>query len=204
MTGVADFKNQVPVTTEIVTVPMVSPLITTEPLALITTGRFSPDEFKVPNTNFTSRSLADPLALPPDVATFNEQGLTRTSSPTASFEPAGNVDAVIVKMHEPKVVRPDAVRPPALMANAGVAVALVKASVVGVVVPKSGTPPAKVKGVFTTAAATLVVTAAVVLLVEVLVATGVELPPPPPQAARAAETSTARNNLLALIMNGLY
>ena len=186
-----------------VTVPIVMPLITTEPLALITTARFLPFEVTDPRTNFTSRSLAEPLALPPKVATFNEQGLTRTTWPTASFEPTGNVDDVIVKMQEPKVVGPDAVKPSALMANAGGAVALANVSVVGVVVPKSGTPPAKVKGWFTTAAAMLAVTAAVVLLVEVVVATGAELSPPP-QAARAAETRTARKNLLALIMNGLY
>ena len=79
-----------------VTVPIVMLLITTEPLALITTGKLLPFEFREPSTNFTSRSLAEPLALPPDVATFNEQGLTRTTWPTASLEPAGNVDDVTV------------------------------------------------------------------------------------------------------------
>ena len=100
---------------------------------------------------------------------------------------------MIVKMHEPKVVGPDAVAPPALMANAGVAAVLVNANVVGVVVPKAGTPDEKAKGWFTTAAEVLAVTAAVVLLVDVVVVTGVELPPPP-QAARAAETRTVNNN----------
>ena len=71
-------ENQVPVTTEIVTVPIVMPLRITEPSALLTTGRFLPFEFKVPNTNFTSRLLAEPLALPPDVAALSWQGLTRT------------------------------------------------------------------------------------------------------------------------------
>ena len=96
-------------------------------------------------------------------------------------------------MQEPKVVGPDAVKPSALMANAGDAVALVNVSVVGVVVPKSGTPAAKVNGWFTTAAAVLEFTAAVTLLVEVVVVTGNESPPP--QAAKAAETSTVKNNL---------
>lgn len=181
-----------------VTVPMGAPLITTEPLELITTGRFLPFEFRVPSTNFTSRSVAAPLALPPEVAAFNEQGLTRTDWPFASLEPAGKVDSVIVKMQDPKVVVPVALTPSALMANAGVSVALVNSTVVGVVVPKSGTPAANVKGWFTTAAAVVAVTAAVVLLVEVVVVTGVESPPP--QAARAAETRTVKNNLLALIM----
>ena len=140
------FKNYAPVTKEIVTVPMVMLLITTEPLALITTGKFLPEEFRVPSTNLTSRSFADPFALPPDVATFRLQGLTRTDWPIARGEPAGKVEAVTVKMQEPNVVGPVAVAPPALIANAGVAVALVKATVVGVVVPKSGTPDAKVKG----------------------------------------------------------
>lgn len=47
----ADLKNQAPVTTEIVTVPMVTPLITTVPFELITTGRFLTAELKVPSTN---------------------------------------------------------------------------------------------------------------------------------------------------------
>lgn len=143
------------------------------------------------------------MALAPEVAAVNEQGFTVTLLPAASGELAGKVDVVIVKMHEPKVVGPDAAKPSALIANAGVAELLVKASVVGVVVPKAGTPVVNEKGWFTTEAAVVAVTAAVVLLVEVVVVTGVELPPPP-QAARAAETSTVRNNLLALIMNGLY
>ena len=113
------------------------------------------------------------------------------------MEPAGKVDAVMVKMQEPNVVAPVAVAPPALMANAGVAPALVKATVVGVVVPKSGTPAAKVKGSFTTAAAVVAVTAAAVLVVAIDVLIGADVPPPP-QAVKAAETSTVKNNLLAL------
>ena len=185
-----------------VTVPIVTPLMMTEPSALITTGRFLPFEFKVPNTNFTSRLLSRPLALPPDVAALIWQGLTRTLWPTASLEPDGKVDAVMVKIQEPNVVAPVAVAPSALMANAGVSPVLVKATIVGVVVPKSGTPAAKVKGSFTTAAAVLAVTGASVLLVGVNVVMGADVPPPP-QAAKAAETSTVKNNLLVLIMNSL-
>ena len=65
----------------------------------------------------------------------------------------------MVKIQEPHVVAPVAVAPSALMANAGVAPVLVKVTVVDVVVPKSGTPAAKVKGSFTTAAAVVAVTA---------------------------------------------
>ena len=108
----------------------------------------------------------------------------------------------MVKMQEPNVVAPVAVAPPALMANAGVAPALVKATVVGVVVPKSGAPAAKVKGSFTTAAAVEAVTAAVRLLVAIDVVVGAEVPPPP-HAAKAVETSTVRNNFLALVISGL-
>ena len=166
------------------------------------TGRFLPFEFKVPNTNVTIRLLAEPLALPPDVAALSWHGLTRTLWLTASLESAGKVDAVMVKMQEPNVVVPVAVAPPALMANAGVAPVLVKATVVGVVVPKSGTPAAKVKGSFTTAAAVVAVTAAAVLVVAIDVLMGAEVPPPP-QAVKAAETSTVKNNLLALVISGL-
>ena len=114
------------------------------------------------------------------------------------MEPAGKVDAVMVKMQEPNVVAPVAVAPPALMANAGVAPVLVKATVVGVVVPKSGTPAAKVKGLFTTAAAVVADTATGGRLLDAIdVLMGAEVPPPP-HAAKAVETSTAKNNLLAL------
>ena len=57
---------------------MVMLLITTEPLALITTGKFLSEEFRIPSTNLISRPFADPFALPPDVATFRLQRLTRT------------------------------------------------------------------------------------------------------------------------------
>lgn len=186
-----------------VTLPSVTPLMTIEPSALITTGRLLPFEFKVPNANFTSRLLAAPLAIPPDVATLSWQGLTRTIWPTASLEPAGKVDAVMAKMQEPNVVVPVAVAPPALMANVGEASVLVNLTSVDVVVPSSvGRPAGKVKGTFTTAAAVVDVTAAAVLAVAIDVLIGEEVPPPP-QAAKAAETSTVKNNLLALIMDGL-
>ena len=104
----------------------------------------------------------------------------------------------MVKMQEPNVVAPVAVAPSALMANAGVAPVLVKATVVGVVVPKSGTPAAKVKGSFTTAAAVVAVTATGGRLLDAIdVLMGAEVPPPP-QAVKAAETITVKNNLLAL------
>ena len=116
------------------------------------------------------------------------------------MEPAGKVDAVMVKMQEPKVVAPVAVAPSALMANAGVAPALVKATVVAVVVPKSGTPAAKMKGSFTTEAAVAAVTTADMLLVGVNVFIGADVSPPP-HAAKTAEMSTVKSNLLVLIMN---
>ena len=104
----------------------------------------------------------------------------------------------MVKMQEPNVVAPVAVAPSALIANAGVAPVLVKATVVGVVVPKSGTPAAKVKGSFTTAAAVVAVTATSGRLLDAIdVLMGAEVPPPP-QAVKAAETITVKNNLLAL------
>ena len=110
----------------------------------------------------------------------------------------------MVKMQEPNVVAPVAVAPSALMANAGVSPMLVKATVVGVVVPKSGTPAAKVKGSFTTAAAVVAVTATGGRLLDAIDAlTGAEVPPPP-HAAKAAETSTVKNNLLVLVISGLY
>ena len=105
-------------------------------------------------------------------------------------------------MQEPKVVGPDAAKLPSVIANAGGAVALVNVIVVGVVVPKSVTPAGKINDSPTTAAAVLAFTGTVRLLLAI-VFTGNESPPPP-QAAKAAETSTVKNNLLALIINGLY
>ena len=86
------------------------------------------------------------MAVLPEVAATNAQGSTWTLFLKASGEIAGKVEAVTVKMQEPKVVGPVAVAPPALMANAGVEPPLVKPTVVKVVVPKSGTPAAKVNG----------------------------------------------------------
>ena len=193
-----------------VTVPIVTPLMMTEPSALITTGRFLPVEFKsgeprLPNTNFTSRLLSEPLALPPDVAALSWHVLKDTLWPTASFEPAGKagkLDGVTVNVQEPNFVVPVAVAPPALMENVGDSPVLVKANVVGTVVPKSGTPSAKVKGSFDIAPTVLAVTETRVLLVGVNVVMGADVSPPP-HAAKTAEISTVKSNLLVLIMNSL-
>ena len=198
-----DLENQVPVTTEILTLSIVTPLRMVEPSELITIGKNLGSEFKTPITKFTGRLFVEPLALPPDVATFNWQGSTRTLWLTARGEPAGKVDTVTAKMQEPNVVVPVAVALPVLMAKAGLSPTPVKVTVVGVaLVPKSGTPAEKVKGWFVTAAAVLAVTGAEALLVGTNVVMGADVPPPP-HAAKAAEASKARNSLLALIINSL-
>jgi hypothetical protein len=61
--------------------------------------------------------------------------------PFARGEGGANVEAVILKMHDPNAVVPVAVLPPALIENAGLASVLVNITVVAVpVVPKSLTP----------------------------------------------------------------
>lgn len=132
------------------------------------------------------------------MSTLILQGSTVRILPKASGDIGGKVDAVILKMHEPKVVVPDAAFPCELIANAGDADAAVNTRVVGAVVPKAGTPAAKVNGACTTAAATdgdafRVASAAAT-------STGAGSPPPPtsppppppPQAASDAAASTLR------------
>ena len=90
-------------------------------------------------------------------------------------------------MQEPKVVAPVAVPCADVMLNEGVAVALVNATVVAPVVPKAGTPDAKLTGWFTTAAAVVALTEAATLAVDVRVAPVKDPPlPPPPHAERTA------------------
>lgn len=126
-----------------------------------------------------------------------------------SGKPGGNVEAVTVKMHEPNLVAPVATAPPEPILKAGVSPVLVKATVVGLVVPSDGTPEGKTKGVLTTAAVVLATTLAATLDVDVKVVNPPELLPPPPQAARAAVTTAASMNfevlnIVTLSLNGYY
>lgn len=74
--------------------------------------------------------------------------------PTPSGDSGGKVDDTILKIHEPKVVVPEAELPCEVMANAGAAEAVVNTRVVAAVVPNEGTPAGKVNGACTTADAT--------------------------------------------------
>lgn len=72
----------------------------------------------------------------------------------ASGDGGGKVDATILKIHEPKVVVPEAALPCEVMANVGDAESVVNTRVVVAVVPNEGTPAGKVNGACRTAAAT--------------------------------------------------
>lgn len=74
--------------------------------------------------------------------------------PTPSGDGGGKVDATILKIHEPKVVVPEAALPCEVMANVGDAESVVNTRVVVAVVPNEGTPAGKVNGACRTAAAT--------------------------------------------------
>jgi hypothetical protein len=194
--------DQEPVTTATVTVPTVILLITTLPLVLMVTGRTRLEDSRVPSTKDTLRELDEPFAAPPDVATLSVQGLIVIALPSANAEPAGKVDAVTVKVQEPKVVTPVAVAPPDEMLKVGEAAVLVKATVVKAVVPKAGTPLAKVMGWLTIAGAVAGPVAGVssvetleVLAMEEKVG---ELLLPPPQAASVAVRITAKPNFESL------
>ena len=187
--------------------PTVWLLITTVPLALIVTNTSTGLETAVPSVILTLRVVVEPSARPPAVATFNVQGLIMMVRPTARGEPAGKFDVTIVKMHDPKVVVPVAVLTPEAMLNDGVALVLVKAKVVGAVVPKPSTPVGNAKGVLTTAFASLAVTDWAKLDEVVRVGVGPESEPPPPQATRVAVRTVASKNfevfnMITLVVGG--
>lgn len=162
----------------------------------------------VPKTRTTSRAAGMPLALAPLVLAVILQGFTFTTLPIANGDSGGNVEAVTVKIQDPKVVLPVAVLPPLVMANAGVALLLVKATVVAPVratgvapavpsVPEK--PLAKVATVGVAPAvagarATMLValTAAVVFLFATDIGSGES---PPPQAASVAANVRPKANL---------
>ena len=181
-------------------------LITTVPLALIVTNTSTGLETAVPSVILTLRVVVEPSARPPAVATFNVQGLVLAARPTARG-PAGKVVADGVKMHDPKVVVPVAVLTPEAMLNDGVALVLVKAKVVGAVVPKPSTPVGNAKGVLTTAFVSLAVTDWAKLDEVVRVGVGPESEPPPPQATRVAVRTVASKNfevfnMITLVVGG--
>ena len=125
------------------------------------------------------------------------QGSTVVVAPRARGEGGTNEDAVTRKWHEPKVSVPVAVLPPDVTENVGVVVVLVNATVVAAVVPKAGTPFAKLNGVFATpevvvgdAGATVLVAAA---------CTGALPPPPPPQATRKLVATNKDNRRLRVL-----
>ena len=127
--------------------------------------------------------------------------------PTASGELAAKFEAVIPKMQEPKDEVPVAVETPEAMANAGEPAVLVNAKVVGVVVPKLGTPEAKLKGVLRTAGTIAAVSGCLRLAVAVKVCCG-PLSEPPPQATRVAVINTANMNfevfnMITILPSGL-
>ena len=137
------------------------------------------------------------MAVAPAVFTVMLQGLTVTVRPTARGWPAGTVDCVTAKMHEPKVVVPVAVLPSELMENAGVVEVLVNATVVVDVVPSDGTPAGKAKGVFVTAVVTAGDAGTCAFVVAISTGSGAPPPslPPPPHPARVRATAAADMSL---------
>jgi len=156
----------------------------------------APAEDAAPSRSATLREVATPFADAPAVFTLMLHGLTVTVCPTASAEPAGNVEEVTRKWHEPNVVVPVAVLPPDAIENAGVVAVLVNATVVVAVVPKDGTPAGNAKGVFATAA--VVVGAAAKLVSELATRAGVSLPPP--HAVRKALATKATTSVKVLFI----
>lgn len=113
-----------------------------------------PDDAADPSTRATLLDSACPLAAWPCVFTVILQGSTVRMFPTPSGDGGGKVDATILKIHEPKVVVPEAALPCEVMANVGDAESVVNTRVVVAVVPNEGTPAGKVNGACRTAAAT--------------------------------------------------
>jgi hypothetical protein len=155
-----------------------------------------PNETVVPNAKEALRVLDAPLAVKPDVGTLRLQSAIRMTAPLINVLGGVKVDAVMVKMQEPKVVTPVAVFPPEAMLKAGDVAVLVNKTVVAAVVPRPGTPDENTNGVLATALATVGFTAAVRLAVAATTGAGALLPPP--QAASAAVVTAARMNLEAL------
>ena len=109
----------------------------------------------------------------------------------------------MVKIQEPKLVKPVAVVPPDEILNVGELPPLVNCSVVAAVVPNSGTPAGKVYGVFTMAATTAGEAGAIRFAVATIVGAGGVLLPPSPHAANvmiATASTAARKDLEAFIM----
>lgn len=127
------------------------------------------------------------------------QGWTVMTLPTASGDGAVKVEAVIVKMHEPKVVVPVAVLPPDEIENAGVVDVLVNATVVVAVVPNDVTPDGYAKEVLVTADVTA---AEAAMEASDVAAAGAESPPPPPppQALKMTAATAATKTSEAFLM----
>ena len=164
------------------TVPTDWPLRVNCPPGLTATVTDAPAEAAAPSRSATLRLVATPFAVAPAVLTLRLHGLTVTVCPTASGEPAGNVEAVTRKWHEPNVVVPLAVLPPEAIENAGVVEVLVNATVVVAVVPKEGMPAGNAKDVFATAAVTVGEAGRAASVVATWTGGGGALLPPPPHA----------------------
>ena len=169
-----------------VALPTVEPFTVTTPVELTDTVTDTGLELVVPSTRNTLAVAEVPSAFTPAVATLSVHGLTVTLLPSARGVPEGKVDVATVKMHEPYVMAPDAVLTPEVRLKEGVAPDPESVSDVADVVPKDGTPLAKVKSLpstpCTTAAPVVGLIAAAVLVVATS-GTGVSALSPPPHAA---------------------
>jgi hypothetical protein len=194
--------RQTPVTGTSVTVPTELPLMVSWPPGLTSIVTGVPADAAAPSTSATLLCSAGELGFTPVVSTTMLQGFTTMVCPTESRWPAGNVDAVIWKWHEPNVVTPVAVLPPEAMENAGVVDVLVNVSVVDAVVPKSVTPAGKENGTAVTAVVVVPVAATVVGAATTSVGAG--SPPPPPHAVRLAATTSANTDARVLFIGGSF
>jgi hypothetical protein len=200
VTGICYAPPVAPVAVPSVTVPDTRPLIRTSPVGEMLIGNARGVESVLRNTSVTLRSTVEPSAGAPSVATFSVQGFTVMTAPWRSTEVEGNVELVIVKIHDPILRAPVAVLPPEAIAKVGAADVPARVTVVAAVVPKSGTPAAKAKGWEATASARVVVTETGGRFTVATGVAGPSLPPPQPTTIKeTARTLAARLNLLFII-----
>ena len=156
-------------------------------------------EVGVTSLSTTVRGTATPLAVTPVVVAVRVQGLNVRTSPTSSPEPGAKLVAVTVKMHDAKVVGPDAVFTPLVMVKVGVAPAN-EMVVAPVMLPKPAGKLATAAGVVTKAGTVKAVTLAVVFVAATFTGAGSLPPPPPPQAASAATRVMPKASLTNLAL----
>ena len=180
----------------------------TTPVALIDTDTVMGLELIVPSSKVTVVGVAMPSPLMPAVATDRVQGLTVNVLPCARGWLGAKLDCDTVKMHDPKVMEPDAVPSAELMANEGVVPLPESFRDVAEVVPKAGTPVLKSKLLSSTLLTNVAPVCGVISAERLLLAMGAGescplslLPPQADSKALPLKTRQARETLLNFMKN---